>query len=79
MPPHQPDSYSTVSVYIMADGAQCMIDFAVNVLNAEVILRMDRDDGSLLHGSLRIGDSVIMLADASKDVPAFPGWLHVCA
>ncbi len=77
MPPHQPDRYPTVSVYMMADGAQHVIDFAINVLNAEVILRMDRDDGSLLHGSLRIGDSVIMLADATKDAPAFPVWLHV--
>jgi uncharacterized glyoxalase superfamily protein PhnB len=61
----------------MADGAQRVIDFVTEVLGGEVIMRMNRDDGSLMHGSLRIGDSVIMLSDATKDVPAFPIWLHV--
>jgi uncharacterized glyoxalase superfamily protein PhnB len=62
---------------MMADGAQWVIDFVADVLGGEIIMRIDRDDGSLLHGSLRIGDSVIMLADATKDAPAFPVWLHV--
>ncbi len=77
MPPHQPAGYPTVSVYMMADGAQRVIDFVTDVLGGELIMRMDQEDGSLMHGSLRIGDSVIMLADATKNAPAFPVWLHV--
>jgi uncharacterized glyoxalase superfamily protein PhnB len=61
----------------MADGAQRVIDFVVDVLGGELIMRMNREDGWLMHGSLRIGDSVIMLADATKDFPGFPIWLHV--
>ncbi len=73
----QAAGYPTVSAYLMVDGAQRVIDFVTQVLGGEVIMRMNRDDGSLRHGSLRIGDSVIMLADATKDFPAFPVWLHV--
>jgi PhnB protein len=30
-----------------------------------------------MHGSLRIGDSVVLISDASTDYSAFPIWLHV--
>ena len=73
----QTAGYPTVSPYLMVDGAQRVIDFVTQVLGGEVMMRMNRDDGSLMHGALRIGDSVIMLADATKDFPAFPVWLHV--
>ena len=75
--PHQPPGYPTVSVYLMADGAGRVIDFMTGVLGGEILMRLDREDGSLMHGALRIGDSVVMLADATTEVPAFPVWLHV--
>ncbi len=74
---HQPSGYPAVSVYMMADGAERVIDFVTQVLGGEVLMRMDRDDGSILHAAMRIGDSVIMLSDATPEVPAFPVWLHV--
>jgi PhnB protein len=77
MPHHQPAGYPTVSAYIMATGAQRVIDFVTDVLGGQVIMRMERDDGSLMHGALRIGDSVVMLSDATKDNAGFPIWLHV--
>jgi uncharacterized glyoxalase superfamily protein PhnB len=61
----------------MVDGAQRVIDFATDVLGGRLIMRIDRDDGSLMHGALRIGDSVIMLAEGTEGSPAFPVWLHV--
>jgi PhnB protein len=77
MSAHQPSGYPAVSPYIMADGAQRVIDFVQDVLGGDVMMRIDRDDGSLLHGALSIGDSVIMLSEATKDFAAFPIWLHV--
>jgi uncharacterized glyoxalase superfamily protein PhnB len=38
---------------------------------------MDRDDGSVMHAAVRIGDSVVMLSDGSAEYPAFQVWLHV--
>jgi uncharacterized glyoxalase superfamily protein PhnB len=74
---HQPDGYPAVSVYMMADGAQRAIAFMTAVLGGETMMRMDRDDGSVLHAAVRIGDSVVMLSDGSAEFPAFPVWLHV--
>jgi PhnB protein len=75
--PFQPADHSTVSAYVMADGAQKVIDFAETVFGAETLLRLARPDGSVMHASVRIGDSVVMIADAIEDYPAFPAWLHV--
>ena len=75
--PHQPPGYSTVSVYMMADGAQRVIGFVKEVFGAEVLMRLDRPDGTIMHASVRIGDSVVMIADGTPDFAAFPVWLHV--
>jgi uncharacterized glyoxalase superfamily protein PhnB len=77
MTSHQPAGYPTVSAYVMAEGADRVVAFVTEVLGGEMVMRMSRDDGSLMHGSLRIGDSVVMLSDATKEFPAFPVWLHV--
>jgi uncharacterized glyoxalase superfamily protein PhnB len=45
---------------------------------AKVILGMTMSlDGSIMHAEVKIDDTVIMLADAGGDYPAFPAWLHV--
>jgi uncharacterized glyoxalase superfamily protein PhnB len=77
MTPHQPAGYPTVSAYVMAEGADRVVDFVTGVLGGEMVMRMSRDDGSLMHGSLRISDSVVMLSDATSEFPGFPIWLHV--
>ncbi|WP_204276688.1 VOC family protein, partial [Klebsiella aerogenes] len=69
--------HSTVSAYMMARDAAKVIDFVTEVFGATTLMRLAREDGSIMHASIRIGDSVVMIADATKDFPAFPIWLHV--
>jgi uncharacterized glyoxalase superfamily protein PhnB len=76
-PASQPADHSTVSVYVMAQGARDLMDFLGTVFGATALVAIDREDGSLMHASLRIGDSVVMIAEATADYPAFPVWLHV--
>lgn len=73
----QAPGHSTVSVYLMADRPQEVIDFVTGVLGGSVLMRLDREDGSLMHASLSIGDSVVMLGSAGEAFPGFPVWLHV--
>ena len=74
---YKPDGYSSVAVYIMADGAQRVVDFLKQTFDAEVLRRSDKPDGSIMHAEVRIDDTIIMLADGGGDFPAFPVWLHV--
>lgn len=75
--PYKPEGYSSVAVYIVANGAQHLIDFLVEALDARPLRRDDMPDGSIMHAEIQIDDTVVMIADAGGEVPAFPVWLHV--
>ncbi len=74
---YKPQGYSSVSVYIMADGAQRVIDFLTETLDARPLRRFDLPDGSIMHAEIQIDDTVIMIADSGGAFPSFPVWLHV--
>jgi len=75
----KPEKYSHVSLYIVAEGAQRVIDFLKKTFSASALRRFDTPDGKIMHAEVRIGDTVVMIADASGNHPAFPVWLHVYA
>lgn len=74
---YKPDGYASVSVYIMADGAQRVIDFLTASLQASPLRRFESEDGSILHAEVQIDDTVVMISEAGGNYPAFPVWLHV--
>jgi PhnB protein len=75
--PKKPEGYSSVSVYLVVDGAQRVIDFLKKTFNATELRRYDMPDGSIMHAEVRIDDTVVMIADGGGAWPAFPSWLHV--
>ncbi len=75
--PKKPEGYSSVSVYLVVDGAQRVIDFLKKTFDATELRRYDMPDGSIMHAEVRIDDAVVMIADAGGAWPAFPSWLHV--
>jgi uncharacterized glyoxalase superfamily protein PhnB len=75
--PTKPRGYPAVSVYLVAQGAQAVIDFLRNTFGATQLRRFDTPDGKIMHAEVRIDDSVIMIADSGGTYPAFPSWLHI--
>jgi len=73
----KPENYNSVSVYIVADNAQRVIDFLKKTFDAADLRRFDNPDGKIMHAEVRVNDTVVMIADASGVYPAFPVWLHV--
>ncbi len=63
-----PDDYPRVTPYLYIDGASTAIDFYRSVLGASERMRMPGPQGKIGHAELKIGDSVIMLADANPDM-----------
>lgn len=55
--------YRTLSPHLVCRDAAAAIDFYKAAFGAEEIMRMPGQDGRLMHASLRIGDSVLMLVD----------------
>ncbi len=75
---YKPNDYSTVSPYLVVDGASATIDFLKRVFGAVELRRFPDEAGRLMHAEVRIGDTVVMLADpAPPDWPAVPSYVHV--
>ena len=73
-----PDGYHTLTPYLVVDGAEKIIQFMKNAFGAQSVHEpMMRPDGKIMHAEVRIGDSVVMIADASERAKATSAMLHV--
>lgn len=61
--PSQPEGYTTVSPYLIVDGAARTIDLLVRVLGGVEIRRFLDDSDKIKHAEVRMGDGIIVLAD----------------
>ena len=61
-----PQGLGPIVPQLVIDGAQQAIDFYRDALGAEVLHSMPGPNGSIMHASLRIGEGVIFVSDASE-------------
>jgi len=75
-----PEGYHTYTPYYVVDGAGQFIEFLKKAFGAEETVRMPAPGGKIGHAEVRIGSSMVMLADASPSehpVRQFNGMLYV--
>jgi uncharacterized glyoxalase superfamily protein PhnB len=77
MDSHTPSNWGTVTPYLSVEGAQGMIDFLQTVFNAELTEKIPGEGGQIMHAELKIGNSMVMLADACDRAPATRTALYV--
>ncbi len=58
-----PEGYHTITPYLTVRDAARAIEFYKQAFGAEARGAMPGPDGKIMHAELRIGDSIIMLAD----------------
>ena len=63
-----PDGYHSITPYLIINGAARALEFYKKVFGATETLRFDGPDGTIAHAEVRIGDSMVMLADESEDM-----------
>jgi PhnB protein len=63
-----PDGYPRVCPYLHVDGAAAAIEFYKEIFGATEDLRMEGPGGKIGHAELRVGDSMVMLADEHPDM-----------
>jgi uncharacterized glyoxalase superfamily protein PhnB len=74
----QPARYHTVIPYLVIENAAQCVDFLVAAFGArEEGGRMPAPGGKIGHTELRLGDSLIMLADATAEFPAHNAMIHI--
>ncbi len=77
MSTHKPENYTTVSPYLIVDGASGTIDFLQRVFGAVELRRFPDEAGKLVHAEVRIDDTVVMIADGAPGWPPVPSHVHV--
>jgi PhnB protein len=75
--PYKPEGYQCVIPYLHVNGAAKMIAFLKEAFDAKEIAIYPRPDGTIGHAALRIGDSVVELADGGQEWPAMPCALQI--
>lgn len=63
-----PSGMHTVTPHLVCAGAGDAIEFYRTAFNAQELARLAGPDGKLMHGLIKIGDSMLMLADE------YPEW-----
>ncbi len=76
-PPYKPDTYNTVSPYLIVKDAAATIDFLIRVFDAVEIRRFPDDAGRIMHAEVRLDDTVVMIADSAEGWPALPAHVHI--
>lgn len=74
---HKPAGYTTVAPYLIVNGARGTIDFLKQVFGAQELRIFGTDDGRIMHGEVRIDDTVVMVADSAEGWPALASHVHV--
>jgi PhnB protein len=62
-----PPGFGTVTPYLSVTGGLAAIDFYKKAFGARELVRRVTPDGKLIHGRLRIGDSMVLLSDVFPD------------
>ncbi len=74
---YKPEGYTTVSPYLIVDGASATIDFLQRAFGADEIRRFADPAGRVMHAEVRIDDTVVMIADGVDGWPPVPSYVHV--
>jgi len=72
-----PEGYPQLMPYLIVEGAAAFIEFTTIVFGAEEGYKAMRDEKLIMHAEVKIGDSVIMLADATEEYAKQPAGLFV--
>lgn len=75
--PGVPDGYNSVIPYLMVQDGNRTMDFLVKGLGGNEVERISGQDGTFMHGEVRIGDSMVMMGQARDGYPVRPCMLYL--
>ncbi|WP_276372215.1 VOC family protein [Chryseolinea sp. H1M3-3] len=65
-----PEGMHTVTPFLVVDGANELIRFIEQSFDGKTTAIMKTQDGKVMHASIQVGDSQIMVSDATEKYPA---------
>jgi PhnB protein len=67
-----PKGFHTVTPVLTVHGAAKLIDFLRQAFDAEETYRLPGPDGTIIHAEVKIGDSMVMIGEASDQWQPMP-------
>jgi PhnB protein len=72
-----PEGFHTVTPYLLVAEVPRLIEFVSAAFDGEVTSRKARSDGSIMHAEARIGDSMLMMGEASGEFGPMPTSIYL--
>ena len=72
-----PEGFHAVTPYLFVEGASRLIEFISAAFDGELIFHQTRPDGAIMHATMRVGDSMIMLADPTSLFGPMPASIYL--
>jgi len=72
-----PEGYHSVTPFLVVQGASRLIDFVKQAFDAQEVERMSGPGGVVMHAEVKIGDSRIMISDATGEWSPMPSTLYL--
>jgi uncharacterized glyoxalase superfamily protein PhnB len=72
-----PKGYHRVTPYLVVEDGEGLLAFLKAAFQAEVLGRTDRPDGSIANAEVRIGDSMLMVAQAREPWKPMPAGFYL--
>jgi PhnB protein len=69
--------HRTVTPYLVVSGLAGLVQFLQQAFEAEETDRTMRPDGTIMHSEVRIGDSMIMMGEATPGSRNWPAMIHL--
>ena len=71
------ERYHTVTPYLLVPAVGELVTFLEQAFGAEELLRLHREDGSIMHIEVRIGDSIVMLGEPMEPFGPMPASIYL--
>ena len=72
-----PEGYTSVAPWVVTDDTGALLDFITAAFDGTELARVAVEDGSIGHGEIRVGDTVVLAFDRRPDWPVMPSLLRV--
>ncbi|MFE1879379.1 VOC family protein [Streptomyces diastatochromogenes] len=72
-----PEGYTSVAPWMVTDDTGALLDFVAAAFGGEELARVPVEDGTIGHGEIRVGDTVVLAFDRRPDWPVMPSLLRI--
>lgn len=73
----KPEGYTSVAPWVVTDDTGAFLDFVTSVFGGVELARVVVEDGTIGHGEIRVGDTVVLAFDRRTGWPSMPSLLRV--